>query len=60
MRKNNDNNHTDRSLFAAAGSSNELSMLSNDIARLDGEIKKLRAELATRSVDLDIHENKPL
>ncbi|KAF9039659.1 hypothetical protein BDZ89DRAFT_1156841 [Hymenopellis radicata] len=47
MRKDNDKDETDsdRSLFAAAGSSNEPHILKNEITKLEEELKKLQHEV---------------
>ncbi len=49
MLMNDDDNSNNWSLFAADGSSNEQSILRNEINRLEGEFEKLEAELAAQS-----------
>jgi hypothetical protein len=53
MRKDNDKDETDRTLFATAGSSNEPDILKKEIAKLEEELKKLRAGLAEQGGDAD-------
>ncbi|KAJ7034146.1 hypothetical protein C8F04DRAFT_1102400 [Mycena alexandri] len=53
IRKDDDKDETDRSLFAAAGSLNEPHILKNEITKLEEELKKLRAGLAAQGGDAD-------
>ncbi|KAJ7864992.1 hypothetical protein B0H14DRAFT_2574128 [Mycena olivaceomarginata] len=53
MRKDHNKDETDRTLFATAGSSNEPDILKKEIAKLEEELKKLRAELAEQGGDAD-------